>query len=41
MGHNEDVVCTWEGVCDIPHWIWEKVLDTIDVETLFNQVYVF
>ena len=29
VGHNEDVVSTWEGDCDIPHWIKEKVSDII------------
>ena len=29
VGHNEDVVSTWEGDCDIPHWIEEKVSDII------------
>ena len=29
MGHNEDVVSTWEGVCHILHRIGEKLSDTI------------
>ena len=41
MGHNEDVVCTWEGVCDIPHWIWEKVPSAIYVKAPLNQVDAF
>ena len=41
MGHNEDVVSTWEGVCDVPHWIGEKVLSAIYVEALLNQVDAF
>ena len=29
VGHNEDVVSTWGDVCDIPHWIREKVFGAI------------
>ena len=29
MGHNEDVVSAWGGVCHIPHRIGEKLPGTI------------
>ena len=38
MGHNEDVVSAWGDVCDVPHWIGEKVHGIIYVETPLNQV---
>ena len=41
MGHNEDVVSAWEGVCDVPHRIREKVSGAIYVETPLNQVDTF
>ena len=41
MGHNENVVSVWEGVCDVPHRIEENVLDAIYVEAPLNQVDVF
>ena len=41
MGHNEDVVFVWRGVCDVPHRIGENVPNAIYVETLLNQVDVF
>ena len=41
MGHNEDVVSAWGGVCDVPHLIGEKNQDAIYVETLLNQVDAF
>ena len=41
MGHNEDVVSAWEGVCDVPHRIREKVPVTIYVEVPLNQVDAF
>ena len=31
MGHNEDVVSTWEGICDVPHRIREEVPGAIYV----------
>ena len=41
MGHNEDVVSAWGGVCDVPHRIGENVPDAIYVETPLNQVDAF
>ena len=41
MGHDEDVVSTWRGVCDVPHWIEKNVLGAIYVETSLNQVDTF
>ena len=41
MGHNEDVVSTWEGVCNVPHRIGEKVPSAIYVETPLIQVDTF
>ena len=41
MGHNEDIVSTWGGVCDVPHRIEENVPDAIYVETPLNQVDTF
>ena len=41
MGHNEDVVSAWEGVCDVPHRIGENVLGVIHVEASLNQVDAF
>ena len=41
MGHNEDVVSAWGGICDVPHWIGEQVPDAIYVEAPFNQVDAF
>ena len=41
MGHNEDVVSAWGGVCDVPHRIGEKVLGAIYVEVPLNQVDAF
>ena len=41
MGHNEDVVSAWEGVCDVPHQIGEKVYNAIYVEVPLNQVDAF
>ena len=41
MGHNEDIMSAWEGVCDIPHWIGGKVPGAIYVETPLNQVDTF
>ena len=41
MRYNENVMSAWEGICDIPHRIGEKVPDAIYVETPLNQVNVF
>ena len=41
MGHNEDVVSAWGGVCDVPHRIGEKVHGAIYVEVSLNQVDTF
>ena len=41
MGHNEDVVSVWEGICDVPHRIEEQVPGAIYLETPLNQVDVF
>ena len=41
MGHNEDVVSAWGGVCNVPHRIRENVPDVIYVEALLNQVNAF
>ena len=41
MGHNEDVVSAWGGVCDVPHQIGENVLGAIYVEAHLHQVNVF
>ena len=41
MGHNEDVVSAWGGICDVPHRIGEKVPNAIYVEAPLNQVDVF
>ena len=41
MGHNEDVVSAWRGVCDVPHRIGEQVPDAIYVEAPLNQVNAF
>ena len=41
MGHNEDVVSVWGGVCDVPHRIWENVPVAIYVEAPLNQVDAF
>ena len=41
MGHNEDVVSAWGGVCDAPHRIEENVPGAIYVEAPLNQVDVF
>ena len=41
MGHNENVVSVWGGVCDVPHQIGENVSDAIYVETPLNQVDAF
>ena len=41
MGHNEDVVSAWGGVCDVPYRIGEKVLSAIYVEAPLNQVDTF
>ena len=41
MGHNEDVVSAWGGVCDVPHRMGEKVPGAIYVETPLNQVDAF
>ena len=38
VGHNEDVVFAWRGVCDIPHRIWGKVPNAIYVKASPNQV---
>ena len=38
MGHNENVVSAWRGVCDVPHRIGENVPDTLYVEALLNPV---
>ena len=37
IGHNEDVVFAWGGVCDVPHRIGENVPGAIYVETPLNQ----
>ncbi|RVX02291.1 Disease resistance protein RPP8 [Vitis vinifera] len=37
MGHNEDVVSAWGGICDVPHRIGEEVPGAIYVETPLNQ----
>ena len=41
MGHNEDVVSAWGGVCDVPHRIGENVLGVIYVETPLHEVDAF
>ena len=41
MGHNEDVVSAWGGVCDISHQIEGKVLDVIEVWTPLNPINAF
>ena len=41
MGHNEDVVSAWGGICDVPHQIGEEVPGAIYVEAPFNQVDAF
>ena len=41
MGHNEDVVSAWGGVCDVPHRIGKNVPGAIYVETPLNQVNAF
>ena len=41
MGHNEDVVSTWEGVCDVPHQIGEDGPGAMYVEAPLNQVDAF
>ena len=41
MGHNEDIVSAWGGVCNVPHRIGEKVLGAIYVEAPLNLVYTF
>ena len=41
MGHNEDVVSVWGGVCDVPHRIGENVPGAIYVETPLSQVDAF
>ena len=41
MGHNEDVVSAWGGVCDVPHRIGENVPGAIYVETPLKQVDAF
>ena len=41
MGHNEDVVSAWGGVCDVPHQIGEKVPSAIYVDASLNQVDAF
>ena len=41
MGHNEDVVSAWGGVCDVPHQIGENVSSVIYVKTHLNQVDAF
>ena len=41
MEHNKDVVFTWGVVCDIPHWIGEKVFGDIYVWTSLNSINTF
>ena len=41
MGHNEDVVSAWGGICDVLHRIGEEVPDAIYVEAPLNQVDTF
>ena len=41
MGHNEDVVSAWGGICDVPHQIGDKVHDAIYVEALLNPIDAF
>ena len=41
MGHNEDVVSAWGGVCNVPHRIREKVPGAIYVKASLNQVDAF
>ena len=41
IGHNEDVVSTWRGVCDVPHRIEENVPNAIYVKVPLNQVDAF
>ena len=41
MGHNDDVVSAWGGICDVPHHIWENVPGAIYVEVSLNQVDAF
>ena len=41
MGHNEDVVSAWRGVCDVPYRIGENVSGAIYVEAHLNQVDAF
>ena len=38
MGHNEDVVSAWGGICDVPHRIRKQVPGAIYVENPLNQV---
>ena len=41
MGHNEDVVSAWVGICDVPYQLGEQVPGAIYVETPLNQVDAF
>ena len=41
MGHNEDVVSAWAGVCGVPHRIGDNVPSAIYVETPLNPVDAF
>ena len=41
MGHNEDVVSAWRGICDVPHRIGEKDPDAIYVEAPHKPVDAF
>ncbi|RVW82945.1 (-)-germacrene D synthase [Vitis vinifera] len=38
MGHNEDVVSAWGGICNVPHRIGEQVPGAIYVEAPLNQI---
>ena len=41
MGHNEDVVSAWGGICDVPHRIEDEVPGAIYVKAPLNQVDAF
>ena len=41
MEHNEDVVFTWGGVCDVPHQIGDNVPGAIYVKAPLNQIDAF
>ena len=41
IGHNENVVPAWRGVCNVSHWIGENVPSAIYVKTPLNKVDAF